>query len=144
MIRNVYIKFMYYSGFSNPPGNFTCRAIHQSSDVTKPSVILNWERPTLQAYYLDGDDGSVQPPIAGTYLVVYDVNGTTRNITVNNRADVNDTAVVDLAEDGMYTFSVYFTNRDFSTIVAIASCSVDTDLRRTSKMILYTKTQFTL
>ena len=114
-------------GFYNPPGNFTCQVVDQNSDITKPSVILSWERPTLMAFYMDRN--VVQPPSSGNYTVVYEVSGTTRNITIDITADMNDTCLVDLEEDNDYTFKIYFNHSDFSR-VAIATRTVNTNNRR--------------
>ena len=128
-------KRLRWSGFSNPPGNFTCKAVDQSSDVTKPRVILTWERPTFQAYHLD-QDNFVLPPTSGTYIVVFEANGTIQMVSVNLGDHTNNTAFIDLPIDANYTFYIYFTHPEFNrpnSQVAIAMCKENTDLRRTSK-----------
>ena len=122
-------------GFYNPPGNFTCQAVDQNSDFTKPRVILSWERPTLMAFYLD--DNVVEPPSSGYYTVVYEVTGTTRNITVDITADMNDTSLVDLEEDNKYIFKVYFFVSSQFSRVAISTCTVDTNVRRGKIMFVF-------
>lgn len=127
----MYIKllFYYHLGFSNPPGNFTCQAIDQSSDVTKPSVILTWERPTFQAFFLN-QDGYLTVPETGNYEVVYEANGEMHTVTVDIGAEVNNIALIDLQEDDEYTFYVYFSRREYSRRAISQPCTVDTNTRR--------------
>ena len=82
------------------------------------------------AFYLDGNN-FVQPPTLGEYKVVYfKKGGTARTIAVDFRADVNDTVIIDVEEDGEYTFKVYFANSDFSrSRVAISTCTMETNTR---------------
>lgn len=117
-----------FVGFYNPPGNFTCHAVDQNSDITKPSVILSWERPTLMAFYMNGN--VVGPPSSGSYIVVYEVNGTTHNTVIDITADVNDTSLVDLEEDNDYTFKIYFFTESSFSRVAISTCTINTNVRR--------------
>lgn len=125
--------FLLYVGFSNPPGNFTCQAADQDSDITKPSVVLNWERPTLQAYFLSSE-GYVLPPTFGHYNIVYEASGVSETVTVGLNAAVNNSAVIDLPTDGEYTFYLFFENDRNNNYeiyrVAISSCTVDTIPRR--------------
>lgn len=80
------------------------------------------------AFYLDNN--VVEPPSSGYYKVVYEANGTTRDVTVDIRADVNDTSLVDLERDDEYTFKVYFFDDSQFSRVAISTCTVDTNVRR--------------
>ena len=117
-------------GFTNPPGNFACQAVDQGMDISRPSVILSWERPTLQAFSAGSDD-VVNPPKRDSYMIVYEAyNVTTYNVTVD--AEITTTQV-DLPKDAQYTFSVYYVHshedKSFQT-TAIAQCENNTFIRR--------------
>ena len=115
-------------GFTNPPGKFACQAVDQRMDITRPSVILSWERPTLQTFPV-GSDGVVNPPKRDSYVIVYEAyNVTTYNVTVD--AEITTTQV-DLPKDAQYTFSVYYVHADESfQTTAIAQCENSTFIRR--------------
>lgn len=119
-------------GFTNAPGNFTCQAVDQSSNISLPSVILSWKRPTLQAYNVNSD-GFAVPPQRGSYVIIYEANGVNHSRTVDAKST---TTLIDLPMDGQYTFWVYFDHNDEQfPITAISECKNDTFIRR-SKIII--------
>ena len=77
------------------------------------------------------EDGYLKVPETGGYEVVYEANGTTYK-----RSEVNNTALINLQEDNEYTFYVYFTREDYHRR-AIATCSVDTNTRRSKILALF-------
>ena len=125
------LYFTIVVGFTNPPANFTCQAFDQRLDVTKPSVFLSWDRPSLQAYSV-GSDGFIEPPRRGSYMIVCEANGTNHSLTVDVE---NSTALIDLPGDSQYSCSVYYAHGEKERFprTAIAKCQNNTFIRR-SKM----------
>ena len=117
---------MYNVGFTNPPRNLTCQVVDQISNISRPSVILSWERPTLQAFTV-GSDGFAKPPEGGSYVIIYEDSGTNHSVTV----DASTTTLINLTRDGQYTFRVYFDhNKELYPKTAISKCENDTFIRR--------------
>ncbi len=101
--------------------------VDQTSNISLPSVILSWERPTLQAYSVSSD-GFAVPPEGGSYVIVYEASGTNYSRTVDA---TSTTTLIDLPMDGQYTFWVYFNHSDTQfPVTAIAECKNDTFIRR--------------
>ena len=133
-IKNIVI--MLNVGFTNPPGKFKCQVVDQSSDISRPSVILSWERPTLQAFSVSSD-GFAMPPEGGSYVIIYELNATNLSRTV---AAETTTALIDLPVDDQYTFKIYFDHNDERfTKTAISECKNDTFIRRSKQLMVLIK-----
>ena len=80
-----------------------------------------------------GSDGIVEPPKGGSYVIVYEANGTNHSVTVDAKST---STVIDLPVDGQYTFRVYFNHSDENyPKTAISKCENNTFIRRSKSLI---------
>ena len=108
-------------------------------DITKPTVILSWQWPLpLNSIFLNETSHY-------SLRVVYEAGGNERIITDDIDIGTAMNTTINLQEDAVYTFNVYFSCANVS-ILLNTTCTVNTFDRR-SKIhipILYTFNSITL
>lgn len=110
--------------------NLSCEAVDQESDITKPSVILRWEWPTLTGN---------RSETGFSIEVVYEASMTQNTITISNATRSDKNTTVPLDRDDEYSFSVYIVCDNASRpATPTASCKVNTYSRRSEIILYYT------